>query len=63
MFEPYRQEETNFTKLDPESIMMYPIPTRWTRNGFSVGLNSRLSKLDKEFIQESYPPTQGTGGD
>lgn len=54
MFEPYDAKETNFTKLDPQSIMMYPIPARWTTDGSSVGLNSELSKRDKDFIRTEY---------
>jgi len=55
MFEPYAANETNFTKVDGESIMMYPIPKNWTTDGFSVGLNSSLSGTDKTFIHEQYP--------
>lgn len=54
MFEAYAAKETNFTKLDPQSIMMYPIPSNWTKDGFSVGLNSDLSPTDTEFIHEQY---------
>jgi serralysin len=55
MFEPYKAGETNFTTLDPQSIMMYPIPSNWTKDGFSVGPNSDLSGTDKKFIHEQYP--------
>ncbi len=55
MFEPYAAAETNFTKTDQDSIMMYPIPDSWTLDGFSVGLNSELSKTDKSFIHTQYP--------
>jgi len=55
MFEPYAAAETNFTNLDPQSIMMYPIPSSWTTNGFSVGLNGDLSPTDKKFIHKQYP--------
>jgi hypothetical protein len=55
MFEPYSAEETNFTKVDPQSIMMYPIPENWTLNGFSVGLNSDLSPMDRGFVHQQYP--------
>lgn len=54
MFEPYAKKETNYTKLDAKSIMMYPIPARWTTNGFSVGLNGELSSTDKKFIHKQY---------
>ena len=49
MFEPYAAAETNFTALDPRSIMMYPIPAGWTTDGFSVGLNTDLSATDEQF--------------
>lgn len=55
MFEPYAAKETNFTLTDRESIMMYPIPASWTLDGFSVGLNSKLSDTDKSFIHAQYP--------
>ena len=54
MFEPYAAGETNFTKLDPKSIMLYPIPSNWTKDGFSVGLNTELSSTDKAFIHAQY---------
>lgn len=55
MFEPYEKSQTNFTALDPSSIMMYPVPTSWTLDGFSVGLNSDLSATDRKFVQKEYP--------
>jgi hypothetical protein len=54
MFQPHSAEETNFTSLDPNSIMMYPIPATWTIDGFSIGLNSGLSEQDREFIRQQY---------
>lgn len=54
MFQAHRKRETNFTKLDKKSIMMYPIPRHWTTNGFWVGFNTRLSPTDKKFIREEY---------
>lgn len=55
MFEPYAAAETNFTRTDKDSIMMYPIRKSWTLNGYSVGLNSKLSKTDRQFIHQQYP--------
>jgi hypothetical protein len=55
MFQPYAKEESNFTALDPQSIMMYPIPKSWTTDGFSVGLNRTLAPSDKTFIRQQYP--------
>lgn len=42
------------TNVDPNSIMMYPIPKAWTLDGTSVGLNDQLSDKDKEFISNNY---------
>ncbi len=55
MFEPYEAGETNFTAVDPQSIMMYPIPASWTTDGFSAGLNRDLSPTDRDFIAGQYP--------
>lgn len=55
MFKPFSEEQLKLTRLDPASIMMYPIPAKWTTDGFSVGLNTELSQTDKQFIQEAYP--------
>ena len=55
MFEPHEAAETNFTKTDRDSIMMYPIKPNWTLDGFSAGLNSKLSATDRQFIHEQYP--------
>lgn len=55
MFRPYAAGELNTTPLDANSIMMYPIPSNWTLNGFSAGLNASLSEADKQFIRKQYP--------
>lgn len=44
----------SMTRLDPTSIMMYPIKKSWTLNGFSTGLNSKLSATDVAFIHNIY---------
>lgn len=54
MFEPYAKAETNFTAVDPLSIMMYPIPKTWTNDGFFADLNGKLSDNDKKFIHNQY---------
>lgn len=55
LFRPYTMAEVVASELDPGSIMMYPIPARWTTNGFSVGLNRGLSDEDRRFIRDQYP--------
>lgn len=51
---PAAPEDVYATSLDPQSIMMYPIPLSWTTNGFSAGFNSDLSDTDTKFIRKQY---------
>lgn len=53
MFKKY--SDVIATGVDPLSIMMYPIPLAWTRDGTSAGLNGKLSDNDKAFIATNYP--------
>jgi len=55
MFKKYLDEEIAGTKPDATSIMMYPIPRAWTKDGTQAGLNSELSQKDKDFIKDAYP--------
>jgi len=56
MFDAYSKTEKNYTKVDPTSIMMYPIPASWvTDPKFAAGLNSNLSATDKNFVHQQYP--------
>jgi hypothetical protein len=55
VFQAHAADETNFSAMDPKSIMMYSLPASWTLDGFSVPLNSDLSATDKQFIQQQYP--------
>lgn len=55
MFEAFPPNEIAGTKLDPSSIMMYPIPASWTLDGTSSGVNDDLSDTDKKFIRKQYP--------
>jgi hypothetical protein len=54
MFKKYDPAADIATSTDPTSIMMYQIPRRWTRDGFSAGFNSTLSAKDKQLIQANY---------
>jgi Astacin (Peptidase family M12A) len=49
------QSQTQFTKFDPKSIMIYFIPDRWTLNGVTFNENYVLSETDKQFIRARYP--------
>lgn len=55
IFKRYDPAEISGTRVDPQSIMMYPIPASWTTDGFSAGLNREMSETDKEFIRNAYP--------
>lgn len=56
MFEAYAKDETNFTAVDPTSIMMYPIPASWVQDPkFAAGFNTDLSAQDKTFVHQQYP--------
>jgi len=55
MFKRFAEAEVRATPIDATSIMMYPIPARWTKNGFSAGLNTDLSADDKSLIHQAYP--------
>lgn len=55
IFDQYDPKKLTSTPLDPVSIMMYPIPKSWTLDGFSAGLNSDLSAMDKQLIHQCYP--------
>jgi serralysin len=55
LFRPFAEAEVQATSLDKNSIMIYPIPERWTRDGFSASLNDRLSDDDRRLIRKAYP--------
>ena len=46
---------TNFTAFDRHSIMLYPIPNKWTIGDFESPYNETLSATDKQFIGKLYP--------
>lgn len=50
----YAPEAVTATPVDPDSIMMYPIPAAWTNDGFSAELNSDLSEQDRQLISTVY---------
>ena len=55
LFARYSRGRTQFTRFDPTSIMVYPIPEEHTLGDFSVGFNTSLSSTDREFIRIVYP--------
>jgi hypothetical protein len=52
---PYPPGNVITTSMDAKSIMMYPIPARWTTNGFSTIGGTEISPDDAAFIQSIYP--------
>jgi hypothetical protein len=55
MFKRYSRTITQFTQLDPTSIMMYSFPRTWTTDGFQAPDNKDLSETDKKYIAKMYP--------
>jgi serralysin len=55
LFALYDRTLTVFSAVDPQSIMMYPVDSRFTEDGFSVGMNRTLSANDIAFIKKVYP--------
>ncbi len=55
VFRAFTKKETNFTVFDSHSIMLYPFPKEWTKNGVSSKLSLTLSDLDKNAIRDWYP--------
>jgi len=55
LFATYDKDQTQYTEVDGQSIMMYPIPAGFTTDGFEVGWNRVLSPTDIAFIRQMYP--------
>lgn len=51
----YAPDELVKTPIDPKSIMMYPIPRKWTAGDFETGFNTDFSETDRELIRRAYP--------
>lgn len=54
MIRIYKPGRVASTKVDRDSIMMYPIPTSWTADGFSADLNDELFPQDEALIANQY---------
>lgn len=57
VLEKYSHDQIKGTVFDPESIMLYFFPGRWTESGVGTEENEELSELDKAFIAsaDAYP--------
>ncbi|CAP65869.1 uncharacterized protein PODANS_5_10780 [Podospora anserina S mat+] len=62
-FHTFQGPDIECTAFDPNSIMMYGIPARWTLNWQTYHNPTVLSELDKSFAAQQYPfppPSQPT---
>ena len=55
IFDRYPAEQTQFTRLDSTSIMMYAFPKEWTLDGTGTPWNTSLSAIDIDFMRRQYP--------
>lgn len=55
VFDPVAAQKAAATSFDEDSIMVYPIKSSWTLDGFSSNLNTQLSPTDILFIGNVYP--------
>lgn len=55
----YERDQIRGTTFDPDSVMLYAFPARWTQNGIATRANEALSRMDAEFAAQVYP----RGGD
>ncbi|MFN0119067.1 MAG: M12 family metallopeptidase [Blastocatellia bacterium] len=58
----YTVDQIRGTQFDPDSIMLYAFPAKWTLNGIATKSNKSLSALDRSFIAsvEAYPGRNAT---
>jgi hypothetical protein len=61
VLERYSTDQVRGTVFDPESIMLYAFPSRWTINGVGTHENEILSSSDKSFIASMYPRDVAAG--
>ncbi len=63
VLEKYSVDQIRGTQFDPDSIMLYFFPARWTLNGVGTEENDVLSATDKGFIgsEQAYPRSATAG--
>jgi hypothetical protein len=54
LFQAYDHGQTQFSKFDRDSIMLYAIPDELTIGAYSVGWNRQLSETDRDYIGRAY---------
>lgn len=56
LFRRYDEDITAYSKFDPKSVMIYPIPKEWTTDGTGYGFDvDGISESDKLLIKNMYP--------
>ncbi len=55
LFRAYSPEGIQFSRFDPQSIMLYAVDDALTVGDWSVGWNTSLSEQDRAFIRSQYP--------
>lgn len=55
VFQQFSHAMTQSSRFDRFSIMLYPIPSEFTTDGFSISWNDSLSEMDKDLIAQAYP--------
>lgn len=55
VLDKYSTDHVRGTEFDPESVMLYFFPARWTTNGIGTEANEVLSDTDKAFAALMYP--------
>jgi hypothetical protein len=63
VFATWARERFPFAKpFDPRSVMAFPVPDDWTRDGFAIGRNLVISAGDREFVSRLYPYIESLPG-
>ncbi|MBB6429742.1 M12 family metallopeptidase [Algisphaera agarilytica] len=63
VLDAYDHSHVNAGRFDPQSIMAYPIPNRFTIGDYQIPFNNKLSAEDKRFAGRVYPKKHHRLGD
>jgi len=55
VFKALSLEKVDYTDFDPDSVMLYAFPARWTRDRKGTKFNAIWSTKDKEMLSKYYP--------
>lgn len=59
ILDKYNETQLNTTLFDPKSVMLYAVNPWLTSDGFGTEPNFALSDVDKAFLLDIYPKTEG----